>query len=75
MLAGLIPLSALAELVNIGTLFAFVVVSIGVIILRRTRPDLPRSFRVPMVPVLPSCPCWPALPDAQPAGRDLAAVR
>ena len=52
-LAGFISLSALAELVNIGTLFAFVVVSAGVIILRRTRPDLHRAFRVPMVPVLP----------------------
>jgi basic amino acid/polyamine antiporter, APA family len=52
-LAGFIPLGTLAELVNIGTLFAFVLVSIGVIILRRTRPDLPRSFRVPGVPVLP----------------------
>ncbi|MET9336278.1 amino acid permease [Nonomuraea sp. NPDC003804] len=52
-LAGLISLSALAELVNIGTLFAFVVVSVGVIILRRTRPDLHRAFRAPMVPLLP----------------------
>jgi APA family basic amino acid/polyamine antiporter len=52
-LAGFVPLGTLAELVNIGTLFAFVLVSIGVIILRRTRPDLPRSFRVPMVPLIP----------------------
>jgi APA family basic amino acid/polyamine antiporter len=52
-LAAFIPLSALAELVNIGTLFAFVVVSIGVIVLRRTRPDLERPFRVPWVPVVP----------------------
>lgn len=52
-LAGLIPLEELAELVNIGTLFAFIVVSIGVIILRRTRPDLPRAFRCPWVPVIP----------------------
>ncbi|MCO6009674.1 amino acid permease [Actinoallomurus purpureus] len=52
-IAGLIPLSALADLVNIGTLFAFVVVSIGVVILRRTRPDLPRTFRVPWSPVVP----------------------
>ena len=52
-LAGFVPLSTLAELVNIGTLFAFVLVSIGVIILRRTRPDLKRSFRVPGVPFLP----------------------
>jgi len=52
-LAGFISLSALAELVNIGTLFAFVVVSVGVVILRRTRPDLPRAFKTPLVPVLP----------------------
>ncbi|MFI6903008.1 amino acid permease [Nonomuraea sp. NPDC050394] len=53
LLAGFISLGALAELVNIGTLFAFVVVSIGVIILRRTRPDLHRAFRTPLVPLLP----------------------
>ncbi|GAA4070817.1 amino acid permease [Nonomuraea soli] len=52
-LASFIPLSALAELVNIGTLFAFVVVSIGVVVLRRTRPDLPRAFRTPLVPLVP----------------------
>lgn len=52
-LAGLIPLEELSELVNIGTLFAFVVVSIGVLILRRTRPDLPRAFRCPWVPTVP----------------------
>ncbi|GAA2426471.1 amino acid permease [Streptomyces glaucus] len=51
--AGFTSLSELAELVNIGTLFAFVVVAISVIILRRTRPDLHRSFRTPWVPVLP----------------------
>jgi APA family basic amino acid/polyamine antiporter len=53
LLAGLLPLDALAELVNIGTLFAFVLVAIAVIILRRTDPDLPRAFRTPFVPVLP----------------------
>ncbi|WP_405620474.1 amino acid permease [Streptomyces sp. NBC_00076] len=52
-LAGFTSLSELAALVNIGTLFAFIVVAIGVIILRRTRPDLPRTFRTPLVPVLP----------------------
>ncbi|MER5425877.1 amino acid permease [Streptosporangium roseum] len=52
-LAGLVPLSTIAELVNIGTLFAFVIVSIAVVILRRTRPDLPRSFRTPLVPLVP----------------------
>jgi APA family basic amino acid/polyamine antiporter len=52
-IAALVPLTELAELVNIGTLFAFVVVSIGVIVLRRTRPDLPRAFRCPGVPWVP----------------------
>jgi APA family basic amino acid/polyamine antiporter len=53
-LAGFIPLSALAELVNIGTLFAFLVVSVAVVVLRRTRPDLPRAFRAPLVPLVPA---------------------
>ncbi len=52
-LAGFIPLAELATLVNIGTLFAFLVVSIAVMVLRRTRPDLPRAFRTPWVPVIP----------------------
>nr|WP_206037708.1 amino acid permease [Rhodococcus sp. HNM0569] len=52
-LAGFFPIGTLEEMVNIGTLFAFVAVSIGVIVLRRTRPDLPRGFRVPFVPVVP----------------------
>ncbi|WP_427919464.1 amino acid permease [Streptomyces sp. cg40] len=51
--SGFTSLSELAELVNIGTLFAFIVVAIGVIILRNKRPDLPRSFRTPLVPALP----------------------
>ncbi|MGH3611221.1 MAG: amino acid permease [Pseudonocardia sp.] len=53
LLAGFIPLEALAELVNIGTLFAFVLVSIAVVVLRRTQPDLPRAFRTPLVPLVP----------------------
>ena len=48
-----VPLTELAELVNIGTLFAFVLVAIGVLVLRRTRPDLQRAFRCPGVPVVP----------------------
>lgn len=52
--AGFVSLSELAELVNIGTLFAFVVVALGVVLLRRNRPDLPRAFRAPLVPLLPS---------------------
>ncbi|MFF8957477.1 amino acid permease [Streptomyces sp. NPDC014894] len=51
--AGLTNIEELAALVNIGTLFAFVVVALGVVILRRTRPDLPRAFRTPLVPLLP----------------------
>ena len=51
--AGLTPIATLGSLVSIGTLMAFVIVSIGVIVLRRTRPDLPRPFRMPMVPLLP----------------------
>jgi len=47
------PMSKLEEMVNVGTLFAFILVSAGVIILRRTRPDLNRGFRAPFVPVLP----------------------
>jgi basic amino acid/polyamine antiporter, APA family len=51
--AGLTPIATLGSLVSIGTLMAFVIVSIGIIVLRRTRPDLPRPFRMPMVPLLP----------------------
>jgi basic amino acid/polyamine antiporter, APA family len=53
-LATLVPLSDLAELVNIGTLCAFVLVAAGIVVLRRSRPDLPRAFRVPLVPLLPA---------------------
>jgi APA family basic amino acid/polyamine antiporter len=52
-IATFVPLSSLAELVNIGTLFAFILVAIGVLVLRRTRPDLKRAFRCPGVPVVP----------------------
>jgi APA family basic amino acid/polyamine antiporter len=52
-MAALLPLETLANLVNIGTLFAFILVAIGVIILRHTRPDLERSFRTPLVPLVP----------------------
>ncbi|MEV0375759.1 amino acid permease [Streptomyces sp. NPDC050636] len=51
--AGFTSINELATLVNIGTLFAFVVVALGVIILRRTRPDLHRAFRTPWVPLVP----------------------
>ncbi|MEV0634134.1 amino acid permease [Streptomyces sp. NPDC050619] len=51
--AGFTSLSELAELVNIGTLFAFIVVAFGVLILRKSRPDLHRAFRTPWVPFVP----------------------
>jgi APA family basic amino acid/polyamine antiporter len=51
--AAFFPAEKLEEMVNVGTLFAFVLVSIGVIVLRRTRPDLPRAFRTPLVPWVP----------------------
>ncbi|HEX6816349.1 MAG TPA: amino acid permease [Gemmatimonadaceae bacterium] len=51
--AGLFPIQLLGELVNIGTLLAFAIVCAGVIVLRRTRPDLHRPFRTPFVPVVP----------------------
>ncbi len=53
LLAGFVPLSSLANLVSIGTLFAFVVVSLAVPVLRRTRPQMHRPFRAPFSPVLP----------------------
>ncbi len=53
LLGGLLPISVLGELVSIGTLLAFVIVSIAVLILRRTRPDLPRPFQTPLVPFVP----------------------
>jgi APA family basic amino acid/polyamine antiporter len=46
-------INELVELTNIGTLFAFVLVALGIIVLRRTRPDLPRPFRTPWVPFVP----------------------
>jgi len=53
-LAGLVPLNVLGELVSMGTLLAFATVCIGVLILRYTRPELHRPFRVPLVWVI--CP-------------------
>src|SRR2546429_537859 len=53
LLAGLTPIDVVAELTNIGTLAAFVLVSAGVLILRRTQPNLRRAFRVPWVPLIP----------------------
>lgn len=54
LLAGLMPLSVLGELVSMGTLIAFATVCLGVLVLRRTRPELHRPFRVPMATII--CP-------------------
>ena len=53
LIAGFFPIGRVAELVNLGTLGAFFLVCASVIILRKTRPTLPRAFRVPMVPLIP----------------------
>jgi amino acid transporter len=52
-LAGFVPIDYLWDLVSIGTLVAFITVSVGVIILRVREPDLPRAFKVPGYPVTP----------------------
>lgn len=52
--AGALPIGELAELVNIGTLCAFIVICASIVVLRRRRPDLPRAFRTPWVPFIPA---------------------
>ena len=51
--AGFVPISVVGEMTSIGTLLAFVLVCAGILILRKTDPDAPRSFRTPWVPVVP----------------------
>ena len=51
--AGLLPLNVLGQLVSIGTLFAFTLVCIGIVVLRKLRPETPRPFRTPFVPLVP----------------------
>jgi APA family basic amino acid/polyamine antiporter len=53
LVAGFLPIHLVAELVNIGTLAAFVFVCIGVIVLRKQHPNLPRPFKLPWNPVIP----------------------
>ena len=52
-LAAFIPIGDAADMTNIGTLFAFVLVCIGVVVLRYTKPNYPRPFRVPLMPIIP----------------------
>ena len=51
--AGVVPINNIAQIVNIGTLAAFTVVCAGVIILRYTKPDMPRPFKTPFSPMIP----------------------
>ena len=51
--SGFIPLSSLGNMTSIGTLLAFVIVCIGIMVMRRTNPDTPRPYRTPLVPVVP----------------------
>jgi APA family basic amino acid/polyamine antiporter len=53
LIAGFLNLEVIIELCNIGTLFAFILVSIGVIVLRKTRPEVERKFKTPGVPITP----------------------
>ena len=73
--AGLLPLRVLADLTNIGTLFAFVIVCVAVLIMRRLQPDAERPFRAPAEP-LRARPGDPDLPDADvlAARRELVAA-
>ena len=54
LMAGFTPIGVVAELTNIGTLAAFIIVSLAVIVLRVKRPDIKRSFKCPFVPVVPA---------------------
>jgi APA family basic amino acid/polyamine antiporter len=54
LIAGLLPIGEAAELTNIGILLAFVVVCVAVVVLRYRKPDLPRTFRLPGMPVVPA---------------------
>ncbi|MFD7991495.1 amino acid permease [Streptomyces mexicanus] len=54
LIAGFLPIREAADLTNIGILMAFVVVAVAVVVMRRTRPDLPRAFRTPLVPFVPA---------------------
>jgi APA family basic amino acid/polyamine antiporter len=51
--SGFLPISSLGHMTSIGTLLAFVIVCIGVVVMRKTNPDAPRPYRTPLVPLVP----------------------
>ena len=51
--AGFVPIKDLGHMVSIGTLFAFSLVCIGILVMRKKMPDAPRAFKVPLVPFIP----------------------
>ena len=51
--SGFLPISSLGNMTSIGTLLAFVIVCAGVMVMRRTQPDLPRPYKTPLVPLVP----------------------
>src|SRR5262249_32900096 len=51
--SGFLPISKLGHMTSIGTLLAFVIVCVGVIVMRKTNPDAPRPYRTPLVPIVP----------------------
>jgi APA family basic amino acid/polyamine antiporter len=51
--SAVVPIGILGEMTSIGTLFAFVIVCTGIIVMRKTRPDFPRAFKTPLVPLVP----------------------
>lgn len=53
LIAAFVPVTVVGEMTSIGTLFAFVLVCLGIIIMRKTQPDIPRAFKTPLVPLVP----------------------
>lgn len=53
-LAGLLPIGTLGHLVSLGTLLAFAIVCVGILVLRKTKPNIPRPFKTPLVPLVPA---------------------
>ena len=51
--AAFVPANVVGEMTSIGTLFAFILVCVGVLVMRKTMPDAPRSFKTPLVPLIP----------------------